>query len=760
MQFFFAGLIPFLDSSQGNALYSLLVLIILTGLLLSLQRHGGINSNARLGLAALIGLRLIPLLVFAQSWLSGSDSLEVLAPLERGIHLISIVIFGWIWLGARRDVLFSILFVGAVFYGAVFVFLGRAPSPFNYSFLDYLWGLANLLLLAICTIRLRSNGNPSGRIQLGVLTLGQVLHMFLAEPFGSMPLLVEGVTLGSLPLLFRLRRSERMDTQPSTATQEGNAADEIEVPDFLDFRDLEEHSEQIDKSSATQLLEEALAQDITVRFSADICLLTALNEAQNQYETKQGYNSILSSAMSMPVLQAREMPRLTSALERGRPLRLAADHRVSELTALSEGLSLPNAGHLLAVPFTHPGDLRRWAILLINLDREWSLEDEVALELMATDLSERLSGIHAAKAGTRPETGRSKTVDESLKEAEILRAENKKLREELRRLSEFIQSLQTASPSEGSLGSMVETLRKENQDLKEALDSLMQGRLEPDLAKEELRLALEELAAHQARLDVAQNALVDAKIHEVASNISVEQVELIASIAQELRQPLTSIWGYTDLLLGESVGILGALQQKFLERVRNSTDRMNTLIEDLIRIVELEHTVNNLYGKPVDLNQLIEEGVRQTQSQIKDKEVDLRTDIAIALPQLNTDRDAVQQILSHLLQNAVDATPPHGSILVSAFREVQPELGDYVILRIKDSGGGIPEEHIARVFSRIYRSTNPVIEGVGDTGVGLSIAEVLTRALGGRIWVESDPGVGSAFNVLLPVDSGEGQGND
>jgi two-component system phosphate regulon sensor histidine kinase PhoR len=73
------------------------------------------------------------------------------------------------------------------------------------------------------------------------------------------------------------------------------------------------------------------------------------------------------------------------------------------------------------------------------------------------------------------------------------------------------------------------------------------------------------------------------------------------------------------------------------------------------------------------------------------------------------------------------------------------------MIQVTDSGGGIPEEDLPRVFTRLYRADNVLIQGVGDTGVGLSIAKTLTEAQHGRIWVESEAGVGATFNVLLPI---------
>ncbi len=229
-------------------------------------------------------------------------------------------------------------------------------------------------------------------------------------------------------------------------------------------------------------------------------------------------------------------------------------------------------------------------------------------------------------------------------------------------------------------------------------------------------------------------------------------MEVIASIAQELRQPLSSVLGYTDLLLGESVGILGALQRKFLERVRNSTERMNTLIDNLIRIAELDEAGYSAKRKSVDLASVIDDVLGQLRDQLQEKRIAMRVDLPETLPEINTDRDALQQILYHLLQNADAATPAEGEITLRAFVDSQQDLGDFVLIQVSDTGGGIPEEDLPRVFSRVYRAKNPVIPGVGDTGVGLTIAETLAQALGGRIWVETEAGAGATFSILLPLN--------
>jgi signal transduction histidine kinase len=279
--------------------------------------------------------------------------------------------------------------------------------------------------------------------------------------------------------------------------------------------------------------------------------------------------------------------------------------------------------------------------------------------------------------------------------------------------------------------------------------------VEPGEDPEALQDALEQAQNLEHELAEAKEALDALMSFRTSSNGDLfpeEQAEVIASISQELRQPLSSISGYTDLLISESVGILGALQKKFLERVKASTERMHQLIDDLIQVSTLDTGKYLFSVQPMELFEVIDTVIETTSTQFRDKQISLRVDIAPELPKMHTDKDALQQIMLHLMNNAGAATPPKGEILLKAQMYDKTE-DDVILLSVTDTGEGIPKEDLPRVFSRLYRADNPLIEGVGDTGVGLSIAKTLTEALGGRIWVESLRGTGSTYSVLLPVTS-------
>jgi signal transduction histidine kinase len=198
------------------------------------------------------------------------------------------------------------------------------------------------------------------------------------------------------------------------------------------------------------------------------------------------------------------------------------------------------------------------------------------------------------------------------------------------------------------------------------------------------------------------------------------------------------------------VGILGALQRKFIERIKASTERIGNLIDDMIQLNTLEVDLADLKSETMDLNLIIDNAMAYTSSQVREKNISMHLELPRKVASVNADREALQQILIHLLQNAGAATPIEGTIHLKV-QTTTDEGQDYVMIQVTDSGGGIPEEDLPRVFTRLYRADNVLIQGVGDTGVGLSIAKTLTEAQHGRIWVESEAGVGATFNVLLPI---------
>lgn len=231
-----------------------------------------------------------------------------------------------------------------------------------------------------------------------------------------------------------------------------------------------------------------------------------------------------------------------------------------------------------------------------------------------------------------------------------------------------------------------------------------------------------------------------------------ERREMLASLANELRTPMTSIVGYTDLLLGESVGILGEMQRKFLQRVKANIERLSSLINDLIEITALDTGRIELVPEPIDLINVIEEAIMGLSARFRERDLTVRLDMALELPPIRADRDALYQIMLHLLSNACQCSRSGSEIVVTGhLEEAERGLPQYLHVSVRDTGGGIAPEDRPRVFQRFYRADKPLIPGLGETGVGMAIAKALVEAHGGRIWVESEMGVGSTFHFILPV---------
>ena len=284
-------------------------------------------------------------------------------------------------------------------------------------------------------------------------------------------------------------------------------------------------------------------------------------------------------------------------------------------------------------------------------------------------------------------------------------------------------------------------LQRQTQEYQAELSSLIQ-------LQSAMELQLKQAQQDMARLqDQAQRTAPPASPDTDGQN--GQQAEVVASIAQELRTPMTSIAGYTDLLLGESVGILGAMQRQFLQRVKANIARMEGMLLDLVQITAIDTGQIKLEAALSDVPELIKDAVMSSSTLFREREQSIRLELADNLPYLYTDRDRIQQVLLHLLSNAGLCSPNNAEVVVRA--QVPVEMPEYMLFSVSDKGGGIAPEDRQRAFHRMYRADHPLVQGLGETGVGLSIAKALVEAQGGRIWVDSEMGQGSTFTFILPL---------
>ena len=241
------------------------------------------------------------------------------------------------------------------------------------------------------------------------------------------------------------------------------------------------------------------------------------------------------------------------------------------------------------------------------------------------------------------------------------------------------------------------------------------------------------------------------------------------TVSQELRTPMTSITGYTDLLLEETVGLIGNMQRKFLQRIKLSTHRMGAVLNELIEVEPVTVEQPEVQAKTADIVQFIDEASSEVSAELQAKGIRLSLEVAEKLPLAHADPDSIRQIITNLLSNAYQCAPQDSEISIRArVQEEKPEEPEnsglaHLVVSVTDSGGGIAPEDQGRVFDRDYRSTHPSITGLGETNMVMPSVKALAEAQGGRLWLESEMGVGSTFSLILPVatssnEEGKGEG--
>ncbi len=233
-------------------------------------------------------------------------------------------------------------------------------------------------------------------------------------------------------------------------------------------------------------------------------------------------------------------------------------------------------------------------------------------------------------------------------------------------------------------------------------------------------------------------------VHDLTERKEVERLkdEFISMVSHELRTPLHHIKGFATTLLQTDVEWDAATQRDFLESINREADRLSNLVGKILHLSRLEAD-----GLPMErewclVNDLMDRVLRRRRNLIADRPVHLH--LEPDLPALYVDEREIEVVLINLIENAVKYSFPGTPITLSVHRRA-----DQVIFSVADQGIGIPPEHQERIFERFYRVNGA--RRVAGTGLGLAICKRIVEAHGGRIWVESKPGVGSCFQFSLPV---------
>jgi signal transduction histidine kinase len=253
---------------------------------------------------------------------------------------------------------------------------------------------------------------------------------------------------------------------------------------------------------------------------------------------------------------------------------------------------------------------------------------------------------------------------------------------------------------------------------------------------EDVRKSHEALKKHAKELEES---------YEKLKEVDRLKSEIISIVSHELRTPLTSIKGYVELVLDGLMGELNENQRRCLEIAKNNIDRLKRLIDNMLDLSKIESGAIKFDIKDIKVKDMINDVLNSLQPLIKEKNIEVKCDIEDNLT-AKVDKDRIIQVLINLIENAIKFSPVKGVIEIHAFRDK-----NYAHIIIKDYGPGIPKKDLERIFDKFYQVNFPKIKRDG-AGLGLAICKSIIEAHGGKIWVESELGKGSAFHILLPME--------
>jgi signal transduction histidine kinase len=275
---------------------------------------------------------------------------------------------------------------------------------------------------------------------------------------------------------------------------------------------------------------------------------------------------------------------------------------------------------------------------------------------------------------------------------------------------------------------------------------------------ESIGTSQEDLAFLSRLSDHAAIAISNAQLYEQVQRADLAKSDFVSLVAHELKNPMTSIKGYTELLAAGAVGPVNDMQANFLKTIRSNTERMSTLVSDLNDNSKIEAGRLRLDFKSVEVSELVDEVMRSTKRQLEDKNQGVEMDLPRELPKVWGDRTRLGQVLTNLISNANKYTPEGGALFIGAEpspNHWDPEGASRVIhVWIRDNGIGIGPEDQQRIFEKFFRSEDPKAREAPGAGLGLNITRSLVEMQGGRIWFESQLGQGTTFHFTVPVAEG------
>lgn len=767
-----------LSASPGNLVYHLATLFALQAALglawWQVRRERSDDQARRVAwaAAALLLARLTLLLAaLATAVLAATPEQQklldaaILPPLEQALNTVTALFLGWAlaprWRGAPR-LLDAALGIGLLLATVIYLFFagnwyslvwqGQAAVPYNASSQTLVWGVLQItaLLAGMVAIwRARPEEHWLRLLILGTLALAHFAHLWnYPEPFPAASEIPYWIRLGHLmafPLLavfaYRANLRRLLLAQMSNRPQNEQLA-----------AALRQATPPLTGATREEVLMEALvmaARCLPAHFTAiavpssdsrSHLRLVSVNRAQaaqNWAQAAQNWE-----------LKLDDWPALRLALAQQQPAELSPDGLgARQLFALYQELGVVGGGSLRVLPLAAGGTAQGLLLFAAPADQPaWTAAD---VDLAAA-VAGYLGALLALARRRETEVERAESPDERLSPRYLEDGETAaKLQAAQSRLAELEQQ----AVAQRETAERVSSLETEAATLRAALAeaeaaaalAAAHTELSPEWVMQTITRYAAELEEAHSRLRQLQAAL--------AQQDQPRGDQAVVALAQELRSPIMVIAGYTELLLSETIGALNEPQRDFLRRLKGNSERMGLLLQQIIHAAD-PNAPRPAVTTPAMPAAAITAAADAVMGQIRQKHLRLSLDITPDLPLLSLEQEQLYQIVVYLLENACRASASGGSVRLRA-QHVQQTTGMGLLgvfqLAVRDSGKGILPQDRPHVFEPHLSADEPLIAGLGETGIGLATVRRLVAAQGGRVWVESETAQGSTFTVLLPI---------
>jgi len=249
---------------------------------------------------------------------------------------------------------------------------------------------------------------------------------------------------------------------------------------------------------------------------------------------------------------------------------------------------------------------------------------------------------------------------------------------------------------------------------------------------------------------IIKNNIVEGAVfvfHDITELKRLEEIrkDFVANVSHELRTPISSIKGYAETLLDGKVDGEDNVKE-FLSIIYQNSNRLANLIDDLLDLSKIESGKMKMEFEPLEILPVVNRCINVLEKSAKEKTLSIKLNIPDKFPKVLGDHKRLAQVFLNLLDNAIKYTPEGGSITVSAASKEKITQID-----ISDTGIGISEKDLPRIFERFYRVDKAHSRELGGTGLGLSIVKHIVQAHDGQVWVQSMLGQGSTFSFTIPI---------